>query len=198
MNNSTQFERIALFGAGASYGAGHILPKAPPLGKDLYKELARYYPPSWGSLPKEIKASFETGFEQGMQVLWDKYSSNIALLMRHMTLYLAQFRPDGSHQDLYSRLFRELKNHGITSRILFSTLNYECLLEIAASALGLKVDYGESEVTSNTVQIMKLHGSCNFLSGGIQATAGQACEAKALPKAQLSQREKLRNKQKAL
>ena len=86
MTDSIQMERIILFGAGASYGAGHMLPKAPPLGKDLYKELTRYYPPSWGSLPEEIKTSFETGFEQGMQVLWDKYSSNIALLMRHMTL----------------------------------------------------------------------------------------------------------------
>ena len=163
-----KMERIILFGAGASNGAGHILPKAPPLGKDLYAELARYYPPSWGSLPKEIKDSFGDGFEQGMRVLWDKYSPNIALLMRHMTLYLAQFRPDDSQQDLYSRLLQQLK----TRRILLSTLNYECILEIAASTIGSKIDYGGGEVASDAVQIMKLHGSCNFLSGDIQATRG--------------------------
>lgn len=172
MTDSIQTERIVLFGAGASNGAGHVLPKAPPLGKDLYKELTHYCPPSWGSLPEEIKASFETGFEQGMRVLWDKYSSGIALLMRHMTLYLAQFRPDGSHQDLYSRLLQELKRAGTTSGVLFSTLNYECVLEVAASALGFKVDYGEGKVTSDAVRVLKLHGSCNFLSGGIQATGG--------------------------
>jgi hypothetical protein len=165
MGGSFKMERIILFGAGASYGAGHILPKAPPLGKDLYAELTRYYLPSWGSLPKEIKASFGDGFEQGMQVLWDKYSSNIALFMRHMTLYLAQFRPDDSQQDLYSRLLQQLK----TKRILLSTLNYECILELAASTLGYKIDYSGGEVASDAMQIMKLHGSCNFLPSSIQA-----------------------------
>ena len=31
---------VILFGAGASYGAGGIWPRRPPLAKDLYGELA--------------------------------------------------------------------------------------------------------------------------------------------------------------
>ena len=31
---------VILFGAGASYGSGHVLPQAPPLGAELYDALA--------------------------------------------------------------------------------------------------------------------------------------------------------------
>lgn len=164
-------ERIVLFGAGASFGAGHVLPKAPPLGKDLYAELVRCFPQSWGNLPTEVRELFKTDFEQGMQVLWDKYSQNIALLMRHMTLYLAQFRPDGSRKDLYSSFLGALGNR-LASSVLLSTLNYECVLELSASGVGMKVDYGEDNATSGAIRIWKLHGSCNFLSAGIQANRG--------------------------
>ena len=165
-------DRIVLFGAGASYGAGHTVPKPTPLGKDLFPELAQYCPQSWGNLPQEIRAAFHAGFEQGMQVLWDKYSSNIALLMRHMTLYLAQFRPDGTGNDLYSDLIRALDEKGVAGQVLYSTLNYECLLELAASSLGMQVEYGEGQLGKQGLKIWKLHGSCNFLSAGIQAGSG--------------------------
>jgi hypothetical protein len=39
---------VILFGAGASYGAGHVLPQAPPLGANLYDALAAQYPKEWG------------------------------------------------------------------------------------------------------------------------------------------------------
>ncbi|MBI2871999.1 MAG: hypothetical protein HYY00_02270 [Chloroflexi bacterium] len=165
-------DRIVLFGAGASYGAGQVLPKAPPLGKDLYAELARYCPSSWGQLPNDIHTAFHAGFEQGMQILWDKYSTNIALLMRHMTLYLAQFRPDGSGRDLYSRFLNALNKHELAHQVLYSTLNYECVLELSASAMGKRVNYGGVEVDRNAIGIWKLHGSCNFLSAGIKASSG--------------------------
>lgn len=165
-------ERVILFGAGASYGAEHILPDAPPLGKDIYAELSRCFPGSWGALPKDIKDTFTEGFEQGMQLLWDRCSSSIAPLMRHMTLYLAQFRPDGSLQDLYSRLFAELKDQGVAGGVLYSTLNYECVLELAASARGMTIEYGEGETSADIVRIWKLHGSCNFISANLQVGGG--------------------------
>ena len=40
---------VILFGAGASYGAGHVLPQVPPLGPNLYDALAAQYPDKWGS-----------------------------------------------------------------------------------------------------------------------------------------------------
>jgi hypothetical protein len=39
---------VILFGAGASYGAGHVLPQVPPLGPNLYDALAAQYPDKWG------------------------------------------------------------------------------------------------------------------------------------------------------
>jgi hypothetical protein len=39
---------VILFGAGASFGAGHVLPAAPPLGLALYDALATQYPNVWG------------------------------------------------------------------------------------------------------------------------------------------------------
>lgn len=164
-------DRVVLFGAGASYGAGHTLPKSPPLGKDLYRELAQYSPESWGNLPADIRKEFDVGFEQGMQILWDMYSSNIALLMRHMTLYLAQFRPNGSGDDLYSQFVEALDGDAATGNILFSTLNYECVLELSARALGNKIEYGDGD-SNGSLRVWKLHGSCNFVPESIHAGGG--------------------------
>lgn len=46
---------IVLFGAGASYGAGSVLPSIPPLGSSLYQELSSMFPATWGSLPSSLK-----------------------------------------------------------------------------------------------------------------------------------------------
>jgi hypothetical protein len=48
--------KVVLFGAGASYGAGGIVPDSPPLGWDLYDRLCRCYPDSWGALPPTLDA----------------------------------------------------------------------------------------------------------------------------------------------
>ena len=39
---------VILFGAGASYGAGNVLPYPPPLGRDLYDKLSDEFPATWG------------------------------------------------------------------------------------------------------------------------------------------------------
>lgn len=168
-------DRIILFGAGASNGTDGILPEPPPLGNTLYQELARCYQQSWGSLPQDIRSIFQQdqGFEQGMQVLWDQNAQNISNLMCDMAIYLAQFRPHQSGIDLYSRLFSELNAKKISNTILYSTLNYECILEIAASAKGLAIHYGldgnlDTELSINTIQVWKLHGSCNFIDDSIR------------------------------
>lgn len=51
-----------------------------------------------------------------------------------------------------------------------STLNYECVFELAVSDLGLNVDYFSNAPSSNEkVTFWKLHGSCNFMPKNIQA-----------------------------
>ena len=172
MTTPPQTQLIVLFGAGASFGAGATVPHAPPLGGQLYSELARYDPKGWGDLPEAVRHEFGQGFEAGMQAIWDTYSQGIAGLMRHMTLYLAQFAPDGSKTDLYSRFVEQLASRGVTSNVLFSTLNYECVLELSASGLGLRVHYWQDDLESGAIRVWKLHGSCNFLSKNIQATRG--------------------------
>jgi len=51
-------ERVVLFGAGASYGAEHVLPDVPPLGKNLYGELCRRFPDNWNAVPKAVREAF--------------------------------------------------------------------------------------------------------------------------------------------
>ena len=162
--------RIVLFGAGASFGSGHVYPEPTPLGNKLYDELKRCYPTSWGKLPQAVKKKFQDGFESGMQEIWDKYSPNIPLLMRHMTLYLAQFRPS-SEDNLYTQLIGRIKDND-EKFYLLSSLNYDLLLELAISQKNRIVNYFSNKFEPRTISVWKLHGSCNFIPKNIQATRG--------------------------
>jgi hypothetical protein len=86
----------------------------------------------------------------------------IGPLMQDMALYFTSFRLDGTGSDLYSSLMKAMSGTSF-SETLFSSLNYECLLEIAASALGLTVHYGDIPPPPDSMTVWKLHGSCNFI-----------------------------------
>ena len=127
---------VFLFGAGASYGAGDIVPEPPPLGTQLYGALSHVYPKSWGAVPKEAKQKFEErNFEDGMEIIYEKYSTAIPQLMREMAVYLIQFRPS-SGRSLYSRLARTVQKNSLLPQVLFSTINYDCVLEFSLLGLG--------------------------------------------------------------
>ncbi len=159
-----------LFGAGASAGAGSILPERPPLGTELYRELRRLCPGSWGALPDQFAKTLEDDFESGMARVAEGLSVAVPGLMREMAIYFVQFRPVGQ-ASLYDRLIRDLSDRGLIGDIVFSTLNYECIFEYALLGNGHQVDYfGSSD--ANAVPVLKLHGSCNMFSAGIQATPG--------------------------
>lgn len=164
--------KVILFGAGASYGGGDIVPERPPLGSEVYNELTRCYPRSWGAFPPTVSQTFKDNFEAGMQVLWDKYSEVVPELMQQMALYFIQFRPRAPGTTLYCALTNEIKRNGITDNVLLSTLNYECVLERAISLQGLVVNYGDFPATLDSITVWKLHGSCNMLPQGISATRG--------------------------
>ncbi len=153
---------VVLFGAGASRGSNHVMPSPPPLGGELFRELRTTFPGSWGAMPTDLDAVFAEDFEAGMLRLSESHSHAIPPLMKDMTLYFASFTTDGSGQDVYSELLAAIPREG-RSRVLLSTLNYECLLELAASRQGLQVEYGEAPVRASGVRIWKLHGSCNFI-----------------------------------
>lgn len=153
---------MILFGAGASYGTDHAVPSAPPLGADLFPELQQHYPTLWGALSAELAETFAEDFEAGMLALAAADGHAVAPLMQAMTHYFAGFRLDGSGHDLYSRLLAELPPAS-RERTLFSTLNYECLFEIAAAGHRLRIHYDRQPLSSESIRIWKLHGSCNFI-----------------------------------
>ncbi len=155
-------KNIVLFGAGASYGSAHIRPESPPLGGALFEKLAELYPAIWGALPPEYVKDFEN-FETGMLKVMESGNHWISPLMQSMALFFITFAPDSSGLDLYSQLIAKLKSTGGMAKTLFSTLNYECVLELAASQQGISVNYNEPTNLANSVTIWKLHGSCNFI-----------------------------------
>ena len=114
---------IFLFGAGASAGAGCVLPERPPLGTQLFPELRRLFPGSWGSLPSSIQGRLEIDFEDGMAMAAQQIGMAVASLMRDMAVYFVQFRPV-ERGSLYNRLVQYLRDRGLLDRTIFSTLNY--------------------------------------------------------------------------
>jgi hypothetical protein len=160
-----------LFGAGASFGVGDIAPERPPLGNQLFTELAHCFRGSWGSLPTEVTELFAENFEKGMALLWEKFSPSVPTLMQHMAIYFVQFRPRSPGSTLYCRLVHAIESAGARERVLLSTLNYECLLEHSIWHMNVPVNYGEFP-NSEGITVWKLHGACNLLPAGIATSRG--------------------------
>ncbi|MEX0609038.1 MAG: hypothetical protein WD016_05375 [Balneolaceae bacterium] len=162
---------VFLFGAGASFGSGNVYPTPPPLGNQLFNALERLFPTSWGSLPTDVKDVFRTNFEHGMQEIIDRYNAAIAPLMQHMGIYFSRFRLFNDQSNHYKSLIEHCSNEGLLDRTIFSSLNYECLLEIACSMESVQINYfGDPE--KDKAAIYKLHGSCNFKSAGLELSRG--------------------------
>jgi len=163
---------LILFGAGASNGAGSVYPNVPPLGKYLYRELEIEFPRSWGSIPESIKSKFNVNFEDGMNVLWNSGSHAIPILMQHMAIFFSKYQLSKARNDSYSIFLDNILRS--EKEVRYSSLNYDCLFEIAASMAGKTINYfHETSASDSDLIIWKLHGSCNFLpEGGITATRG--------------------------
>lgn len=165
---------LILFGAGASAGCGPVVPERPALGSELYSRLRSLYPQSWGALPPETRTAFGINFERGMAVVHEKHAGAIQVLMQHLALYFAQFRSPVSGRTTYTRLADSIRNADVVDRVIFSSLNYECLLEQSLSVAGFQVDYGFGGHVSavGSALTLKIHGSCNFLPVGISGPVG--------------------------
>jgi hypothetical protein len=162
--------RVFLFGAGASYGSGDVDPAIPPLGSELYDVLARLFTSTWGQIPAPVQSELRSNFEVGMGNLIDDYGFAVAPLMQRMAIFFARFGLSKTDENLYSRFFSHLRVKGIISDCLISTLNYECLLEIAAGLNGFRINYFADPIDDDSnATIWKLHGSCNFKVSGIDA-----------------------------
>jgi len=163
---------LILFGAGATYGSGEVLPTPPPLGNHLFSALARLFPLTWGQVSGETKSLFKTNFEHGMAKIISDHSHAIAPLMQHMAIYFSRFSLRRESDNLYIKFIDHLKEENLVSDTLISSLNYECVCEIAASFKELTIDYFDFKDSVNSLSIWKLHGSCNFKMEGLDATRG--------------------------
>jgi hypothetical protein len=165
---------VILFGAGASYGAGHVLPYAPPLGPNLYDALAAQYPKEWGSeshIGKMWAAQLRADFERTMYEEVLPKVSSLSLLEWHRRIaeFFAIYHLDGGGRDMYSRLLSGLRTMGLLGRITFGSLNYDCLLEQAMTGLQLVMDYTLKALASEgSIPLAKIHGSCNFIADDLQ------------------------------
>ncbi len=137
---------VVLFGAGASAFGPGVLPHNPPLGGDLFAELARCFPDLWGAMSPQMAARFQPDFEAGMRYIWQRYPNAMQAaipgipapyeLMQTMALYFLQFHLDPEGPNHYSRFLRALDASENADAVRLATLNYENLLEFALNSLG--------------------------------------------------------------
>lgn len=160
--------RVVLFGAGASAGSGDVHPRVPPLGPELFAALRRLYG-TWRSIPDGMAKVFDSDFEKGMAEIIEKHGFAVAPLMQEMATFFAIFVIPDRGSNRYVSLLKRLND---PASVLWSTLNYECLLEMAGSKLGHRISYFLDPGAKKELPVWKLHGSCNFRVTGLEAGRG--------------------------
>lgn len=149
---------LFLFGAGASYGSLDCIPSVPPVGNGLFKELQ-----AMGGVASTIKGAladqFRRDFEAGMDQFFRLRQIDVLSFLREMSLYFSKFEPGSAN--VYTKLIRslDLSKYNVT----LATTNYELLIEMAAGNLGMGVSYDNFAHYPITLNVLKLHGSINFL-----------------------------------
>jgi len=96
-----------------------------------------------------------------MAVLLKHHAPKVPALLRQMALYFLSFDIllSAANVNTYCQLAQLVEDQTL-DRTLFSTLNYDCLLEIAFSSRQLSFNYFDDP--EGVAPIWKLHGSCNF------------------------------------
>lgn len=147
---------LVLLGAGASHGSEpdrNI--RTPPLGNYLFGELCALGGVA-SKIPDDIKkVFFDQGFEEGMALFNARINIQLQAFHRELSAYLADFVP--TSQNYYLDLLKKLGGRNV----VFSSLNYDMMLEEAAIMIGMNVTYGVARAP-NTVRVLKPHGSINF------------------------------------
>jgi len=174
-------DSVILFGAGASAGLTGVIPERPPQGGQLFGRLAHHFPSSWGGLPTSLKSTFlHKGFEAGMADLYRHHSRSVPELMQDLSLYFLSFdiMLSATNLNSYCQLAQLVEDQTVENT-LFSTVNYDCLLEIAFASRQLAFDYFRAP--DGAVPIWKLHGSCNFRSAWFNGSRGSKSASDADP-----------------
>lgn len=161
---------VILFGAGASLGSQGVN-KIPPSGAGLFNELKSNYPKTWGQVPQDLNQRFIDFFEAGMEELYIRTRDTPQFIqyLIDMAIYFSKFQIDSPDENLYCKIVRRYYPELQNGQLLLSTINYECLIEDAICCINtnppLKHKYWEG---SDGIEILKIHGSCNFIKSGIK------------------------------
>ena len=166
--------KVVVFGAGASFGSDTS--ETPPLGCNLFDQLAAFDTRGWGSLPNNLANIFRGDFEEGMKQVWQHNAYIVPVLQRMMAEFFFNFVPRDTN--LYVSFARSLKND--PSSVSLVTFNYERLLELSLSHCGLQPVCNTPTLASNQVEVVFPHGCCHFFgrgvrgggTGGVYFTAG--------------------------
>lgn len=157
--NTQHAKRLFVFGAGASFGAGRISPKRPPLGNELFAELQQFSP-LWATLPQEAAIEFterNVKFEPGFAWVEKNSPGLLRPLLNRMGRYFLQFSGDAG--SCYARLLDQFKDR--IKSDCYATLNYDLLLEEALSRHGTEIGFMASKIGERPV-VLKLHGGPIF------------------------------------
>lgn len=149
---------LFLFGAGASKGSLDCRPYPPPLGCQLFDEL-RNEGGIASTIGGKLADLFRKDFEKGMDAFIDERNTDVIEFLRDMAKYFAQFEPGPNN--LYRKLIMDLQ--GSKDKYIFSTINYDLLIEIAANQSGFNISHTGFSVPEDNILVIKMHGSCNFL-----------------------------------
>jgi hypothetical protein len=146
---------VLLTGAGASVGLNSVYPHAPPLGKDLLRELQRFSG-VWRDLPLELAEGFQgpDGFEGGFPIVRERNDKLTMSLLRGMALYFARFT--STARTKYDFLLAAIER--LRPDCHLATLNYDLLLDEAIAHRFAEIRYDGSEPLRS---ILKLHGAPN-------------------------------------
>ncbi len=164
MSNPTN---IIIFGAGASFGSGEVVPKPPPLGADLFPVLRRLFPGVWGGLSGSQIAELELDFESGMQQVGKENPHALPPLQRAMASFFFDFMP--GNDNLYRRMAKRIKGKGWDGALV--TLNYERLLEISFAMERFQLFVGNPPNNQPSVELCLPHGCCHIFCESVRGTA---------------------------
>lgn len=107
-----------------------------------------------------LKQIFERDFETGMGELVKTEGWKTSGVLRDMAVFFSRF--EAGINNFYAQLIRAVLTTG--TQAVFSTLNYDTLLEQSISHVGLRTTYtGRLPAPVNNLLVLKPHGSCNWV-----------------------------------
>lgn len=156
-----------IFGAGASFGSGPVIPKPPPMTNDLLNALERLFPTVWGALPEGQRALLRKDFEAGMREIGHKNPHDLPPLQRSMASFFFGFVP--GEGNLYRNLARRIKAKAWPGALI--SLNYERLLELSLAVEGVSPFIGSPPDNGPSVELCLPHGCCHIFCESVRGTA---------------------------